>query len=231
MRKILQFEKKVVILHRFFSQDNGNIRLQKTFMIYLRERNMKNILIIMLTFLCSTTISAQRNNKVEAKAKSYAEKYERVGNELTISFVVDNISMSRKEIYSAFPDLLDRQFKIREDDIEERDPLGNSMKCSTLLKVTDAANATIKSDIEMKLSAKDGKARISVKTNGYSYYHGSSVNAEESVCSRPPFVEIDSSTDKGEKITEFYCDAFLHLDKQIESIIEDFTSYWKKYRN
>ena len=79
----------------------------------------------MLAFLCSITVSAQRN-KVEAKAKSYAEKYERVGNELTISIVVDKISMSRKEIYSAFPDLLDKQFKIREDDIEERDPLGNS---------------------------------------------------------------------------------------------------------
>ena len=192
---------------------------------------MKNILIIMLAFLCSITTSAQRNNKVELKAKSYAEKYERVGNELTISIVVDKIPMSRKEIYSAFPDLLDKQFKIREDDIEERDPLGNSIKCSTLLKVTDAATATIKSDIEMKLSAKDGKARICIKTNGYSYYRGSTVNAEESICSRPPFVEIDSSTDMGEKFTEFYCDAFLQLDKHIESIFEDFTNYWKKYKN
>ena len=153
---------------------------------------MKNILIIMLAFLCSITTSAQRNNKVELKAKSYAEKYERVGNELTISLVVDKISMSRKEIYAAFPELLEKQFKIREDDIEERDPLGNSIKCSTILKITDAATATIKTGIEMKLSAKDGKARISIKTNGYSYYHGSSVNAEESICSRPPFVEIDS---------------------------------------
>ena len=64
---------------------------------------MKNILIIMLVFLCSTTISAQRNNKVEAKAKSYAEKYERVGNELTISIVVDKIPMSRKAYASNIP--------------------------------------------------------------------------------------------------------------------------------
>ena len=118
---------------------------------------MKNILIIMLAFLCSITTSAQRNNKVELKAKSYAEKYERVGNELTISIVVDKISMSRKEIYAAFPELLEKQFKIREDDIEERDPLGNSIKCSTILKITDAATATIKTGIEMKLSAKDKK--------------------------------------------------------------------------
>ena len=230
MHKIWQIEKKIVILQLFFTQGNGNRPLRNTFMIDFQVTNMKKVLIIMLAFLCSITVSAQRN-KVEAKAKSYAEKYERVGNELTISIVVDKIPMSRKEIYSAFPDLLDKQFKIREDDIEERDPLGNSIKCSTLLKVTDAATATIKSDIEMKLSAKDGKARICIKTNGYSYYRGSTVNAEESICSRPPFVEIDSSTDMGETFTEFYCDAFLQLDKHIESIFEDFTNYWKKYKN
>ena len=52
-------------------------------------------------------ISAQRNKKLQAKAKTYAEKYERVGNELSISFVEENIPMSKQEIYSVFPALLD----------------------------------------------------------------------------------------------------------------------------
>ena len=87
---------------------------------------MKNVLICILVLLCAMPISAQRNKKLETKAKTYAEKYERVGNELTISFVEENIPMSRQEIYSVFPALLDKQFNIHDDEIESRDALGKS---------------------------------------------------------------------------------------------------------
>ena len=81
---------------------------------YISNNNlkMKNVLLCLLILLCSMPISAQRNKKLETKAKTYAEKYERVGNELTISFVEENIPLSKQEIYSVFPALLDKQFKI-----------------------------------------------------------------------------------------------------------------------
>lgn len=190
---------------------------------------MKNVIICLLALLFVMPVSAQRYKKLEAKAKAYAEKYERVGNEIAISFVADNIPMSKMEIYSAFPDLLDKQFKIREDDIESRDALSRVVKCSLLRKLLDTAGAVvIKSNFDIKLCAKDGKARISIKTNGYDQYRGSSVIAEETVCSRPPFVELDANSEKGAKLVEFYYDSFLQLDKQIESIIESFNEYWQK---
>jgi hypothetical protein len=99
-------------------------------------------------------ISAQRNKKLETKAKTYAEKYERVGNELTISFVEENIPMSRQEIYSVFPALLDKQFKIHDDEIESRDALGKSVKCSLTRKVINTGNIDIISNFKMKLDAR-----------------------------------------------------------------------------
>ena len=104
---------------------------------------MKNVVICILVLLCVMPISAQRNKKLETKAKTYAEKYERVGNELSISFVEENIPMSRQEIYSVFPTLLDKQFKIHDDEIESRDALGKSVKCSLTRKVTNTGNVNI----------------------------------------------------------------------------------------
>jgi hypothetical protein len=175
-------------------------------------------------------ISAQRNKKLQAKAKTYAEKYERVGNELSISFVEENIPMSKQEIYSVFPALLDKQFKIHDDEIESRDPLGRSVQCSITRKVMNSGTVNITSNFKLKLDAKDGKARISVKTDGYSFSEGSKVSAEEAVCSRPPFVELENNTEKGMKLNEFYYDTFLRLDKNVEAIIKDFSEYWQKLR-
>ena len=189
---------------------------------------MKNVLIGIVAILCSMSVSAQRYKKVESKAKTYAEKYERVGNELTISFVAENIPMSKAEIYSAFTNLLDKQFKIKDSDIEFRDALGKTLKCSQLCKVLESGPVHIKSNIDMKLSAKDGRARISLTTNGYSFYKGNNVDTKETVCSRPPFVDLDNNSDKGAQLTEFYCNAFLQLDGKLEEIIKLFADYWQK---
>ena len=175
-------------------------------------------------------ISAQRNKKLETKAKTYAEKYERVGNELTISFVEENIPMSRQEIYSVFPALLDKQFKIHDDEIESRDALGKSVKCSLTRKVVNSGNVNIVGHFKMKLDAKDGRARICIQTDGYNLSDGANMNVEEPVCSRPPFVELESNTEKGMKLNEFYYDTFLQLDKSVEAIIKDFSDYWQKVR-
>jgi len=191
---------------------------------------MKNVLTCILFLLCVMPISAQRNKKLETKAKTYAEKYERVGNELSISFVEENIPMSRQEIYSVFPTLLDKQFKIHDDEIESRDALGKSVKCSLTRKVTNTGNVNIVGHFKMKLDAKDGKARISIQTDGYSLSDGANMNVEEPVCSRPPFVELESNSEKGMKLNEFYYDTFLQLDKNVESIIKDFCEYWQKVR-
>ena len=191
---------------------------------------MKNVVICILILLCAMPISAQRNKKLETKAKTYAEKYERVGNELSISFVEENIPMSRQEIYSVFPTLLDKQFKIHDDEIESRDALGKSVKCSLTRKVTNTGNVNIVGHFKMKLDAKDGKARISIQTDGYSLSDGANMNVEEPVCSRPPFVELESNSEKGMKLNEFYYDTFLQLDKNVESIIKDFCEYWQKVR-
>ena len=191
---------------------------------------MKNVLVCILVLLCAMPISAQRNKKLETKAKTYAEKYERVGNELSISFVEENIPMSRQEIYSVFPTLLDKQFKIHDDEIESRDALGKSVKCSLTRKVTNTGNVNIVGHFKMKLDAKDGKARISIQTDGYSLSDGANMNVEEPVCSRPPFVELESNSEKGMKLNEFYYDTFLQLDKNVESIIKDFCEYWQKVR-
>ena len=191
---------------------------------------MKNVLTCILFLLCVMPISAQRNKKLETKAKTYAEKYERVGNELTISFVEENIPMSRQEIYSVFPALLDKQFKIHDDEIESRDALGKSVMCSLTRKVINTGNINVISNFKMKLDAKDGKARISIRTDGYSLSDGAKMNVEEPVCSRPPFVELESNTEKGMKLNEFYYDTFLQLDKSVEAIIKDFSEYWQKVR-
>ena len=192
---------------------------------------MKNVIMCLLALLFAMPVSAQRYKKLEAKAKAYAEKYERVGNEIAISFVAEDIPMSKMEIYSAFPDLLDKQFKIHDDDIESRDALSKVVKCSLLRKLLDTVGSVvIKSNFDIKLSAKDGKARISIKTNGYGHYRGSNMMAEENVCSRPPFVDLDSNSEKGAKLVEFYYDTFLQLDKQVESIIESFNEYWQKQK-
>lgn len=191
---------------------------------------MKNVLLCLLVLLCSMPISAQRNKKLETKAKTYAEKYERVGNELTISFVEENIPMSRQEIYSVFPALLDKQFKIHDDEIESRDALGKSVKCSLTRKVVNSGNVNIVGHFKMKLDAKDGRARICIQTDGYNLSDGANMNVEEPVCSRPPFVELESNTEKGMKLNEFYYDTFLQLDKSVEAIIKDFSDYWQKVR-
>ena len=191
---------------------------------------MKNVLLCLLLLLCSMSISAQRNKKLETKAKTYAEKYERVGNELSISFVEENIPMSRQEIYSVFPALLDKQFKIHDDEIESRDALGKSVKCSLTRKVVNSGNVNIIGHFKMKLDAKEGRARICIQTDGYSYSDGAKMNVEEPVCSRPPFVELESNSEKGMKLNEFYYDTFLHLDKDIEDIIKNFCEYWQKVR-
>ena len=199
---------------------------------YISNNNlkMKNVLLCLLILLCSMPISAQRNKKLETKAKTYAEKYERVGNELTISFVEENIPLSRQEIYSVFPALLDKQFNIHDDEIESRDALGKSVKCSLTRKVINTGNINVISNFKMKLDAKDGKARISIRTDGYSLSDGAKMNVEEPVCSRPPFVELESNTEKGMKLNEFYYDTFLHLDKNVEDIIKNFCEYWQKVR-
>lgn len=191
---------------------------------------MKNVLLCLLILLCSMPISAQRNKKLETKAKTYAEKYERVGNELSISFVEENIPLSRQEIYSVFPALLDKQFKIHDDEIESRDALGKSVKCSLTRKVVNSGNVNIVGHFKMKLDAKDGRARICIQTDGYSLSDGAKMNVEEPVCSRPPFVELESNTEKGMKFNEFYYDTFLQLDKNVEDIIKDFSEYWQKVR-
>ena len=191
---------------------------------------MKNVLLCLLVLLCSMPISAQRNKKLETKAKTYAEKYERVGNELSISFVEENIPLSRQEIYSVFPALLDKQFKIHDDEIESRDALGKSVKCSLTRKVVNSGNVNIIGHFKMKLDAKDGRARICIQTDGYSLSDGANMNVEEPVCSRPPFVELESNTEKGMKLNEFYYDTFLQLDKNVEDIIKDFSDYWQKVR-
>ena len=191
---------------------------------------MKNVLTCVLILLCAMPISAQRIKKLETKAKTYAEKYERVDNELTISFVEENIPMSRQEIYSVFPALLDKQFNIHDDEIESRDALGKSVKCSLTRKVINTGNINVISNFKMKLDAKDGKARISIRTDGYSLSDGAKMNVEEPVCSRPPFVELESNTEKGMKLNEFYYDTFWHLDKNVEDIIKNFCEYWQKVR-
>ena len=191
---------------------------------------MKNVLTCVLILLCAMPISAQRIKKLETKAKTYAEKYERVDNELTISFVEEHIPMSRQEIYSVFPALLDKQFNIHDDEIESRDALGKSVKCSLTRKVINTGNINVISNFKMKLDAKDGKARISIRTDGYSLSDGAKMNVEEPVCSRPPFVELESNTEKGMKLNEFYYDTFLHLDKNVEDIIKNFCEYWQKVR-
>ena len=191
---------------------------------------MRNVLTCVLILLCAMPISAQRIKKLETKAKTYAEKYERVDNELTISFVEENIPMSRQEIYSVFPALLDKQFNIHDDEIESRDALGKSVKCSLTRKVINTGNINVISNFKMKLDAKDGKARISIRTDGYSLSDGAKMNVEEPVCSRPPFVELESNTEKGMKLNEFYYDTFLHLDKNVEDIIKNFCEYWQKVR-
>ena len=199
---------------------------------YISNNNlkMKNVLLCLLVLLCSMPISAQRNKKLETKAKTYAEKYERVGNELSISFVEENIPLSRQEIYSVFPALLDKQFKIHDDEIESRDALGKSVKCSLTRKVVNSGNVNIIGHFKMKLDAKEGRARICIQTDGYSYSDGAKMNVEEPVCSRPPFVELESNTEKGMKLNEFYYDTFLQLDKSVEAIIKDFSEYWQKVR-
>lgn len=191
---------------------------------------MKNVLTCVLILLCAMPISAQRIKKLETKAKTYAEKYERVDNELTISFVEENIPMSRQEIYSVFPALLDKQFNIHDDEIESRDALGKSVKCSLTRKVINTGNINVISNFKMKLDAKDGRARICIQTDGYSLSDGANMNVEEPVCSRPPFVELESNTEKGMKLNEFYYDTFLHLDKNVEDIIKNFCEYWQKVR-
>jgi len=199
---------------------------------YISNNNlkMKNVLICILVLLCAMPISAQRNKKQEAKAKTIAEKYERVGNELTISFVEENIPMSKQDIYADFPTLLEKQFKISYDEIESRDPLSKSVTCSLTRKVLISGNVNIMGDFKVKLEAKEGKARISVQTDGYKFYEDSRLSAEEPVCSRPPFEVVNASTDKVAKLNEFYLDAFIQLDKAIDGIIKDFSAYCRKLR-
>ena len=70
---------------------------------------------------------------------------------MTISFVEENIPMSKQDIYADFPTLLEKQFKISYDEIESRDPLSKSVTCSLTRKVLISGNVNIMGDFKVKL--------------------------------------------------------------------------------
>lgn len=187
---------------------------------------MKKTIVFLLVILCAITAAAQKASKSEAKAQQYAEKYERTGSDLTIAFVAENISMSRQQIFEKFNRLLVQQFKIDESDIEDRNPLSGTVKASVINKLFNSGSSVIKARFDIKLAAKEGKARISIRLKDYRHYRNKDVIGEEEIVSRPPFQSIDFNDEKSRKATQLYCDTFLELDKQIEDMLQMFKDYW-----
>lgn len=187
---------------------------------------MKKTIAFLLVILCVMTASAQKVSKNETKAQQYAEKYERTGSDLTIAFVAEDIPLSRQQIFERFNKLLIQQYKIDEGDIEDRNPLSGTVKASIINKLFNSGSSVIKARFDIKLAAKEGKARISIRLKDYLHYRSKDVIGEEEIISRPPFQSIDFNDEKSRKATQLYCDTFLELDRQIEEMLHTFKDFW-----
>lgn len=195
--------------------------------IVYRERIMKNLIICLLAMFCVVNVSAQKAKKSELKAQQYAEKYEKSDDGLSIASVVENIPLSRRQIFDKFNKLLIVQLKVHEDDIEDRNAMTGTVKASlTTDKLLNSGSSLIKGNLEIKLAAKEGKARIAINIKNYVHYRGNNVIGEEDVISRPPFETIDFNDEKSAKATALYNDVFLALDAQVEALLQAFNDFW-----
>ena len=188
---------------------------------------MKNLIICLLAMFCVMNVSAQKAKKTEAKAQQYAEKYEKSDDGLTIASVAENISLPRRQIFDKFNKLLIQYLKVKESDIEDGNALAGTVKASiTTDKLFNSSSSMIKGKIEIKLAAKEGKARILIHLKNYIHYRGNNVIGEEEIMSRPPFQTIDFNDEKSAKATAVYNDAFLALDAHVEEILQAFNDFW-----
>lgn len=188
---------------------------------------MKKLIVCLIAMFCVMSVSAQKAAKTEAKAQSCAAKYERTDNELSIASVVEDIPLSRRVIFDKFNKLLIQQFKVSEDDIEDRNALAGTVKATVVTdKLFHSGSSVIKGKFEIKLAAKEGKARIVIRLRDYVHYRGNNVIGEEEIVTRPPFETIEYNDEKSAKATALYNEVFTELDSRVETLLQTFCDFW-----
>ena len=170
------------------------------------------------------------------KARNLIDKYETIGNNVSRSIVIDSISMTKEQIYGKFLTIIGEIYNNPEKLITTKDNINGSVIFKPSYLVYDNTFAQIYVNLQVRLDAKEGRARIQIIALDYRQIVTS--NHSDIKCDvtlLPPFVILDDSipgknkeNKKNIMVTNMYSNAFIKLDEKIESIFKCFKNMLRK---
>ena len=160
------------------------------------------------------------------KARNLIDKYETIGNNVSRSIVIDSISMTKEQIYGKFLTIIGEIYNNPERLITIKDNINGSVMFKPSYLVYDNTFAQIYVNLQVRLDAKEGRARIQIIALDYRQIVTS--NHSDIKCDvtlLPPFVILDDSipgknkeNKKNIMVTNMYSNAFIKLDEKMDAI-------------
>ena len=170
------------------------------------------------------------------KARNLIDKYETIGNNLSRSIVIDSISMTKEQIYGKFLTIIGEIYNNPEKLITTKDNINGSVIFKPSYKVYDTAFAQIYANLQVRLDAKEGRARVQIIALDYRQIVPSNhSDINRYVALLPPFLILDDSipgknkeNKKNIMVTNMYSNAFIKLDEKIDAIFACFENLLRK---
>ena len=170
------------------------------------------------------------------KARNLIDKYETIGNNVSRSIVIDSISMTKEQIYGKFLTIIGEIYNNPERLITIKDNINGSVMFKPSYLVYDNTFAQIYVNLQVRLDAKEGRARIQIIALDYRQIVTS--NHSDIKCDvtlLPPFVILDDSipgknkeNKKNIMVTNMYSNAFIKLDEKMDAILACFENMLRK---
>ena len=196
---------------------------------------MKRVkLLLFVTCLCFQTGFC--NPYYIPKARNLIDKYIITGNNVSRSIIIDSISMTKEQIYGKFLTIIGDIYSNPDKLITTKDFINGSVIFKPSYKVYDTAFAQIYANLQVRLDAKEGRARVQIIALDYRQIVPSNhSDINRYVALLPPFVILDDSIPGKNKenknnilVTNMYSNAFIKLDEKIESIFKCFKNMLRK---
>ena len=192
-----------------------------------------NILLFVICLFFQTSFC---NQYFIRKARNLIEKYETIGNSVSRSIVIDSISMTKEQIYGKFLTIIGEIYNNPEKLITTKDNINGSVIFKPSYLVYDNTFAQIYVNLQVRLDAKEGRARIQIIALDYRQIVTS--NHSDIKCDvtlLPPFVILDDSipgknkeNKKNIMVTNMYSNAFIKLDEKMDAIFACFENMLRK---